>query len=168
MIASGFMYHLGYFSFVPMLIALCVGDLVADVFWYYLGYYFLEPFLKKRGHFLSVTPELLEKARLLFHKYHEKILFISKVTLGFGMALATLMTAGASKIPFKKYMILNALGEVVLVLMLIILGYFFGRASNAIAGWFKTVFLVGAGIVCLVVLYGFSRYMKSKITSQIK
>ena len=168
MVASGFLYHLGYFSFLPMLFALALGDLVADVFWYYLGYYFLEPFLKKRGHFFSVTPELLEKGKTLFHRYNDKILLISKVTLGFGMAIVTLMTAGASKVPFKRYMILNIIGEFILVTTLIILGYFFGQASKSIAGGFKIAFLVGVGIICVVALYGFSRYMKDKITKNIE
>ncbi len=163
MIASGFLLKLGYFSLVPIFITLVVGDVFADIGWYYIGYFFLEPFMQRRGHFLGVTPETLEKVKKLFRRYHTSILLISKMSLGLGLALATLLTAGATRIPLLRYVMLNVLGEGVLVLVLMSLGYFFGHLYTQIASGLQ-LFLLGGGILfVLLALFGFSRYAKSKL-----
>lgn len=163
MIASGFLLHKGALSLVPLFSALVLGDLLADAAWYYVGYFFLEPTLKRHGHFLSVTPEVLEKTKRLFNKFHTKILFLSKISIGFGMALATLMLAGASHVPFKKYLILNFYGEIVLVAVLLTLGYFFGQVYSSIASGLQNIFLAGAIIFSVVLVFGVSYYAKNKI-----
>ncbi len=164
MIASGFLLHLGVFSAVPLFAALLAGDLVGDVIWYYFGYFFAEPILKRHGHFLSVTPELLEKTKELFHRYHARILLISKITMGFGMALGTLMAAGITRIPFRTYMFLNALGELILITWMLSIGYFFGQLYPYVADSFKVAFIIGIIIIAIIFVYGFSRYVRSKIT----
>ena len=162
MIAAGFLLNQGVFSLAPLFFTLLIGDLVADVGWYYIGYYFVEPFLKRHGHFLSVTPALLEKAKGLFRQYHVKILLISKVTIGFGMALATVTAAGATRVPFKVFLLLNVIGEFILVAVLLTIGYFFGQIYTTIAGGFKIVFIVGAVLISLALLFGVSGYVKNK------
>ncbi len=163
MIASGFLFRLGYFSLVPLYFVLVLGDFMADIGWYYVGAHFAEPMLRKHGHFLSITPEIFEKIKVLFHRYHEKILIISKLTVGFGMSIATLVTAGATGVPFKKFSVLNAVGEMILVAVMLTIGYFFGHLYTSIARDFKFVFLGGAVIIVAAVIFGFSRFVKSKI-----
>jgi len=166
MVASGFLLHFGIFEPIPLFIVLGAGDITADILWYFLGYHYVEPLIKKRGHFLSITPELFEKGKILFQRYHEKILIISKLTLGFGMAIVILTVAGASKVPFKTYMLLNILGEVVVVSVLLIVGYFVGNIYSYISDSFKIIFLAGMFIILIAVLFGFSRYIKSIIVKK--
>ena len=163
MIAAGFLLHQGVFSLVPLFLMLLLGDLVADVVWYYIGYYFVEPLMKRHGHFLSITPELLEKAKGLFSKYHVQILLISKVTIGFGMALATVTAAGVTRVPFRIFLLVNFIGEFILVAVLLTVGYFFGQLYSSIAEGLKVVFLIVALIISTGILFGVSRYVKSKL-----
>lgn len=163
MIASGFLLHKGAFSLLPLFTALVLGDLLADVGWYYIGYFFLDTVVKKYGHILGVTPEIELRSKELFNKYHARILFISKVTLGFGMALATLMVAGASRIPLRKFLFLNFWGECILVAILMTIGYFFGQLYSSIVEGFRVVFLVGAAALSVTFVLWFSKYMKAKI-----
>lgn len=162
MVASGFFLRFGVFELVPIFLTLLIGDLVADIGWYYIGYYFAEPLIHKHGKFLGVTPEVFERVKNVMEKYQTAILLGSKVTIGFGLALATVITAGVIRIPIRKYLILNLIGETVLVAVLLSLGYFFGQLYTSIADSFKIVFTI-AGIVFLsVVVFGFSRYMRTK------
>lgn len=163
MVASGFLLRLGLFSLVPMFIALAIGDLIADTVWYLIGMRFLRPFLKRRGHFLGVTLETVNRVEGLFKRYHTRILFISKVTMGFGMALGTLMVAGASRVPFKRYLVINALGEIVFVSTMLVLGYVFGHAYTVVANGIRWLFLAGAIATGLVVVFGVSRYARHKL-----
>jgi membrane-associated protein len=166
MVASGFLLRMGFFAPVPLFLTVVLGDLVGDAFWYALGRSVLEKFLRNHGHFLSVTPELFEKAKGLFHRHHERILFISKVSLGFGLSFSTLMVAGAMRIPFRRYMLFNALGELVLVGVLLTTGYLFGHFYNQLARDLRIVTLVGGGIILTAVLVGFSRYIKRTLAAE--
>lgn len=162
MVASGFLIHLGVFDPIPLYLTILAGDLVGDILWYYVGYFFAEPFMRKHGHFLSLTPENFEKIKTLFSKYHEKILFISKLTIGFGFALGTLIVAGATQIPFKKYLVLNLLGELVLVSILLVIGYSFAELYKYIDDGLKVGFVIGVIVIMSAILYGFAGYMKKR------
>ncbi|MDE2030846.1 MAG: DedA family protein [Patescibacteria group bacterium] len=165
MIASGFLIHTGFLDLFPSFIAIMFGDLVGDVVWYGIGYYFAGPVLEKHGHFMSITPQLFEKSKELFHKYHTKILLISKVTMGFGMALAILVAAGATKVSFKKYMFLNTAGEILFVSWMLAIGYFFGHVYVSVPPSLKIAFIVFWIIFIIIFIKKSSKYMKNKITN---
>ncbi len=162
MIASGFFYRTGFFEIVPLFIAILIGDLIGDVFWYVVGRYFAEPVLNRHGKFVGITPERFEKIKELFKKYHERILLFSKLTIGLGFALGVLIVAGATKVSFKRYMIINLLGEVFLVAIMLTIGYFFGEVYSNISDNFKAGFLIIVALLILSFSYFFSRYVKKK------
>ncbi|MCC7004995.1 DedA family protein [Candidatus Nomurabacteria bacterium] len=165
MVAAGFLIHFGVFDVIPLYLVLIFGDIFADVIWYYIGKKFAEPVFRRHGKFLSVTPEMFEKVKHLFMRFHEKILIISKLTLGFGFAITTLLVAGATHVPFKKYLYLNILGEFILVAILLFFGYFFGEMYKYVADSLKAFFVAGVIIIVALSLYGFARYMKTKISN---
>lgn len=163
MVASGFLIHNGFLDLFPSFIAITLGDLVGDVIWYGVGYYIAGPILSRHGRFMSITPELFEKAKELFHKYHTRILIISKITMGFGMALAILMAAGATRVSFKKYMFLNIVGEIAFVAWMLAIGYFFGHLYVSIPASLKVFFIIFWVVVIALGINKFSKYMKNKI-----
>ncbi len=163
MVACGFFLRLEGLELFPTFIALLAGDLLADAIWYYIGCHYGERIFKKHGKFFGITEDRFEKAKELFRLYHDKILLISKVTIGFGMAIATLVVAGATRVPFRRFMMLNIIGEFVLVAALLALGYAFGELYGNIASGFKEVFAFGAIILAGFIIYGFSNYMKQKL-----
>ncbi len=163
MIASGFLLHRNAFSFAPLFIALIAGDLAGDIGWYYIGYFFAEPVIRKHGHLLGISFENFEKAKALFRRHHERLLIVSKITMGFGMALATLMAAGASHVRFRAYILINALCEPIFAGILLLFGYSFGRLYGYVANGFKIAFMAVSAALILVVLYAFSKYVKNRV-----
>jgi membrane protein DedA with SNARE-associated domain len=161
-VATGFLLHSDLFELLPLFLALALGDLAGDAVWYWVGRRFAGPVLEKHGRFMTLTPEMYEKIKEKFHKHHSLILFTSKLTMGFGMALAMLMTAGASKIPFRSYMFWNALGETIYLAALLSLGYFLGNLYGAIEKGFKTFFVVTSAAMILGGLYLFSSYLRKR------
>ena len=162
---SGILLSTQAVSLVPLCIALLLGDLVGDVAWYYSGRYVAEPAMHKKGKFIGMTPDVLENAKRLFDKSHEKILFISKSTLGFGTSIGTLlilMTAGITRVPMRKFILLNALGECVLLGIFLTAGYLYGGAVNTVAKDLKIAFIIGSAVVFLGAFYGFTRYIRSE------
>jgi membrane protein DedA with SNARE-associated domain len=152
MVASGFLYKLGQFNFLPMYLALVSGDFIADIGWYSLGRFGTRRIIFKYGHYVGFTPVVLEKVENRFNQYHQRILIISKLTMGFGVfAVPTLITAGMSKIPFKNYVILNLLGGFIWTAFLVVVGYMFGNVFSLISPTLRAAFVV---FVILVLVFG--------------
>lgn len=69
-------------------------------------------------------------------------LVISKLTMGFGLALATLTVAGMLRVPFWRYAVINLVCGFIWTLFLFGVGYFFGNVYELIPGYLKIVFAV--------------------------
>lgn len=162
MMLAGIMLRLGQVTLLPVFIVLVVGDLSGDIFWYFIGYYFAHPIAEKYGKYIGLTPEILEKTREKFRNHQGKILFISKITMGFGLALAVLVTAGMSKMSFKKYLAINMSGELVWTGFLLTLGYFFGNLFAKLSKDLQVVSLVGFIIILFFLLKGINSYLQTK------
>ena len=100
MIGAGFLYQQGQFNFVQMYSCLVLGDFTADIFWYLVGRFGARKIINRYGKFFNITPEIIDKVEARFKAYQDLILWISKLTMGFGFSLATLLTAGMLKVKF--------------------------------------------------------------------
>jgi len=161
MTLAGFMLRLGYADFWPLYLTLMAGDLTADSLWYGLGYYFAHPLVKKYGRFIGVSEELLAKTTTLFQKHPNKILFLSKITMGFGFALVVLIAAGLSRVPFKKYIAFNATGQIFWTALLMSVGYFFGNFYLVINKDLQLLSLFAFVIIIIFLMRGIGRYLRS-------
>jgi len=161
MVASGILLRLDFFYFWPIYLSLMLGDFMSDLAWYWVGYYSGRRFVERFGKYFSLTPEVIEKVEVFFHRHQDKILFISKITMGFGFAMATLLTAGIVRVPFKRYALFNFLGGFIWTGILLCLGYFFGNLYAVINNGFKAVFLIGLAVLMIALLYGASRFFKT-------
>ncbi len=159
MLGAGFLYRLGQFSLLPMYLILLIGDFVADVAWYAVGYYGAAKLLQKYGKFFNITPEIIRKIEMRFKRFSTSILIISKLTMGFGFALATLLVAGMLKVPFKKYVALNLLGGIVWTGVMITIGYFFGNIYLLVSEPYKIAFVVFAIVLVIATLRWINRYL---------
>jgi membrane protein DedA with SNARE-associated domain len=162
MVASGFLYKLGQFDFVPMYLCLVAGDFTADIGWYSFGRFGTRSAIFKYGHFVGITPKILEKIEVRFKKYHQKILIISKLTMGLGFALVILVVAGIFKVPFKNYVILNLVGGFVWTAFLVAIGYFLGNIFLLIPESVKIIFLCATIIAIIFGLKYINTYLKKQ------
>lgn len=162
MMVSGFLFGLGQFSLVPMYFALVFGDFIADIGWYCLGRFGTRHTIFKYGHFLGLTPELLEMVENRFIKYHQKILIISKLTMGMGFAFIVLIVAGIFKVPFKNYVFLNLVGGFIWTAILVTVGYFVGNIFLIIPNSLKVIFVIFIFVAIITGLRYATKYLKKK------
>jgi membrane-associated protein len=163
-IIAGFLCSQGQFSVLVVYGIVILGDLIGDVVWYYIGYHYGHRFVKRFGGRFGLTEEKITKVQEKFHKYKNPILFFSKITNGFGFALAVLFTAGLSKIPFWRYITINFIGQFVWSGMLLAAGYFFGNAYNTFSSIQERIFLfVGVGIILFIIIKYVRRATKTVI-----
>ena len=146
MMTSGFLLHEDKTILVPLVISLILGDLFGDVLWYTLGYYGLNNTIHRVLRFFKIDERMYEKAKELFHKHHGKVLFTSKVTLGLGIGVGIMLAAGAARVPFKRFLLINTVGAFFMVAGLMALGYFFGNLVHGIPVFTKI------GIAALLVI----------------
>lgn len=162
MMVSGFLFGLGQFSLVPMYFALVFGDFIADIGWYCLGRFGTRHTIFKYGHFLGLTPKLLEMMEGRFHKYHQKILIISKLTMGMGFAFIVLIVAGIFKVPFKNYVFLNLVGGFIWTAILVTVGYFVGNIFLIIPNSLKVAFVIFIFVAIIIGLRYATKYLKKQ------
>lgn len=159
----GVLIKLGYFSFVPVYVALMIGDLLGDTVWYYVGRKWGHGFISRFGKYVSVTEEKVGIIDRIFHGNKYKILFISKISNGFGFALVTLMTAGIVKIPFAKYLTVNLIGQFIWSGILIGVGYFFSNLYMQVDSVLSKIGIVAFFIILIAAFLGYKNYLKNRI-----
>jgi len=130
-----------------------MGDLTGDVMLYYVGYRYGVSVISKVKKWFGLTEERINKAKELFHNHKYKILFISKLTNGFGFAIPVLVTAGIVRIPFWKFIRTNIAGQLFWSAGLLALGYFFGGLYDSIHSVLGKSFLIGAVLIIGVIAY---------------
>ncbi len=162
MMTSGFLYRLGQFDLLPMYLVLVFGDFTSDILWYSLGRYGTRDTILKYGHFMGLTPLLLEKVERRFIQYHQRILILSKLTMGMGFAFVVLIVAGIFKVPFKNFVILNLIGGFIWSAFLIFIGYFLGNIFIIIPNSMKIGFIILIIIAFIIGLRYANKYLKKQ------
>lgn len=157
MMTTGLLWHLGAVAFWPGYLALMLGDFLSDIMWYLVGHFAARSFFTRWGRFINVTPESIEKIERRFHRYHTKILVVSKLTMGFGFAVPVLVVAGMLRVPFLRYITINVLGGIVWILFLMGVGYYFGNVLQYIPKDSQIALAVAAPFVFLFALRAVSR-----------
>jgi membrane-associated protein len=158
----GVLVRLGWLDLLPVYAALVAGDLIGDVSWYWVGYHFGHRFIGRFGKYVGVTEVGVARMTRLFHRYKYRILFLSKVSNGLGLALVTLTTAAMVRIPFKIYMSVNFLGQLVWTGFLLGIGYFFSNLYVEINNVFGRVSVVAVAVVILVALSRYQKFLRRK------
>jgi membrane protein DedA with SNARE-associated domain len=141
---------------------LVFGDFTADILWYLLGRYGSRAAIFKFGKIIGLTPAVLEKMENKFLKYHQKILIISKLTMGMGFAAVILVVAGIFKVPFKNYFFLTLVGGFIWTAFLVAIGYFFGNVFALISGPAKIVFACFALLIVIFGLRSANNFLRTK------
>lgn len=152
-ITGGILSRVGVMDVFIVYLVVSLTAIAGDAMWWWIGYHLGERFVHRFGRFFGLTHEHIKVAKRVFHENDAKILFISKVTNGFGLAIVTLFTAGMVKIPFGRYMFFNIIGEAIWSAIIVAIGYFLGdlyvRVED-IFGRFAIAVLVAAALFLLL------------------
>ncbi len=159
---AGFLSRLGYLN--PFLAGACValGNLLGDVALYWLGYHKGLAITTGWGKYFGITDDSIEWVTGLFHKHKSRILLASKLTNGFGLAMAVLFTAGMTRIPFRTFMLWNTIGECLWTGILIALGFFLGHLYVMIDNVVWRIGVIGVVLVLIFLMMRLILYFGKK------
>jgi len=159
MMTGGVLLKLGEVQLIPLYAVLILGDVLSDIMWYWIGYLGARRFLVRWGRFVNATPNVIEKMERRFHKYHLRILVISKLTMGFGLAVPILMTAGMLRVSFVRYCVINIIGSFVWVAFVVFIGYNFGNVLQLVPEQFQIALTFGT----IAVFFFALRYLNGRL-----
>jgi membrane protein DedA with SNARE-associated domain len=159
MMTGGVLLKLGQVQFWPLYASLIAGDILSDIMWYWVGYFGARTFILRWGHLINATPEIVAKLERRFQKYHLRILVFSKLTMGFGLAVPILTTAGMLRVSFYRYCTINIIGSFVWVAFIIFVGYNFGNLLQL----FPEQYQIGSFLVLIAAFFFFLRYLNGRL-----
>jgi len=166
LLLSGAMGHGGFFgpySFWKVFLAGTLGGMVGDIIGYLIGRTFRKSV--KNYRFYKIAQPRIER---LIDKFGTFAIIISKYI--YGIRAAMCLSYGIGKMPFPRFLMLDAISCSLWALLLASVGYFFSGAITGIIGNFKEIgvalfFIVLVGVV---IFYVIERYWLSEKVEDAK
>jgi membrane protein DedA with SNARE-associated domain len=157
-VISGFLVSLGYLGFFFTYVLIVIADLVGDTVYYAAGRWGQ---IGRWGKVFGATPQRVEKAKRLFDRRGGKVFLFGKAAHGIGVI--PLMAAGLVRFPYKTFLFYNLIGTIPKTLLLLVVGYYFGRFYVELDRYFSYAGYITIAIgVVLIVIYVIYRNRSSR------
>jgi len=143
---AGYLAARGEMSLWLVVLAGIAGSLLGAVFNYWLAMRFGRPFFERYGRYLLVSQSSLEKADRFFEEHGHISTFVGRLLPGIRQYIS--LPAGLTKMNFALFALFTALGAGIWVLVLALLGYWFGKNQEILmpylhrATWGAVIFSV--------------------------
>ena len=126
LLATGALTSSGLLLPMPAFLSVVSGNLVADMGWYGIGRLGKLEWLEKIYPKLRIDPDKVDQLGLDIQKYAPRMLFLSKLTVGF--PIPTLIAVGLKRVPIKRWLVMLLFGELIKTTVLISVGYLYAKA----------------------------------------
>ena len=146
-IIAGFLISLGYLDGPAVYVLLVTGDVTGDSIYYAIGRWSKGPIFGKWGHFLGLTERRIKMLETHFYRHRTKTLLIGKWSHAIGAPI--LAAAGLARVPYGQFLLINFLATLPKTLLLLLIGFYFGRSYNRIADYLD---YTAIGMIVLAVL----------------
>lgn len=165
LLISGAMAHSSFFgrySFLKVFLAGTLGGMVGDTIGYAIGRGFHEN--AKDYRFYQMAQPRIER---LISKFGNFAIVISKYI--YGIRLAMCVFYGIGKMPFHRFLLLDAISCSLWVLLLAGTGYFFSGAITSIIGDFQQIGIALFFVIlfAVIVIYAVERYWLSEKVEEV-
>jgi len=145
-----------FWAYVTMALAGTLGYLAGSVIGWGIGRYGGRPFLERRGRWVHVTPENLDRAEAWFDRYGDWAVLLGRVVPLVRSFIS--IPAGVLEMPLGRYTVLTAIGSAVWCFALAGVGVAVGTSwEHFHEQWryadYAVALVVGAGVVFVVVRY---------------
>src|SRR5205809_3476862 len=150
-------FHLG----LVMLIA-ASGAVVGDNIGFAIGHHYGRGVLLRFGRFILLTPKRVERMEKYFERHGNKTILVARFITGLRVFAA--LFAGASKMPWRVFVVYNIAGAILWSVVITMLGYLFGQSLPLLVKWVGrsgTILLI-AVLVIGVVAWRIRKHRRSK------
>ena len=159
MLFAGFDVFQGNLTLLGIIVAGLVGDMAGASIAYAIGYYGRREVLERQGAKLHMSQRRLNRAHRWFERFGAPAIFFSRfipvVRAAFPYA------AGVSEMPFWRFFILAALGSIVWITGLAVLGREVGSDWQTWRHHLEYVDYVGVTLLVIAIVYLIGRRTRS-------
>lgn len=153
-LASGFFAHRGILKLDALIAAVVLGAVAGDNIGYLLGARLGREWLLKKGSRFGLRKKRLAQVEAFFQRQGPRAVFIGRF-IGFARALVPFV-AGASRMPYRRFVLADALGAGLWTVAFVTLGFGLGASWQVAEKWISrsglvlgAVFLLGAALFWL-------------------
>lgn len=137
---AGYLAAKGEMSIWLVILAGTGGSLLGALFNYWLAFRVGRPFFERYGKYLLVSHKSLDKADIFFARHGHISTFIARLLPGVRQYIS--LPAGISRMHLGLFSLFTCLGAAIWVIILALLGYWFGRSEAVVDFKLKEVMLV--------------------------
>ena len=139
--SAGYSASQGELLLVGVIIAGCIGSLIAAAILYWIGYKFnhdsIFRFVDRYGKYLFIKSPDVKKSLDWFEQYGHRIVFFGRMIPAVRSLIS--IPAGMSHMPFWKFMFVSSLGTIIWTTFLACVGFYFGENQALMQNIFNQV-----------------------------
>jgi membrane protein DedA with SNARE-associated domain len=162
-LASGFLAHQGILKLFPVMLAAGLGAIAGDNIGYLLGARLGRDWLVRRGSRFGIRKRGLDRVEQFFQRQGPKAVFFGRF-VGFARALVPFV-AGASDMPYRKFVVYDAAGAVLWTIGFVTLGYVAGASWQVAEKWISRSGII---IAAILVVTGLALWLRRRRKNQKK
>src|SRR5437588_5708671 len=162
LLVAGYFASTGEFHLWLVMLIAASGAVIGDNIGFAIGHHYGRSVLLKLGRFIFLTPKRVERMDHYFERHGNKTILVARFITGFRVFAA--LFAGASKMPWRVFVVYNVAGAILWSVVISLLGYLFGQSLPLLVKWVGrsgTILLVAA-IVIGIVAWRIRKYRRSK------
>jgi membrane protein DedA with SNARE-associated domain len=138
----------GLTAFVVMALAGTIGYLVGSLIGWAIGYYGGRPLLERRGRWLHLSADKLDRAERWFDRWENVGVFLGRITPVIRSFVS--IPAGVFRVPLGPYIVLTAIGSAIWAFAIAGAGYGLGSSYERFHHDFRYAeYAIGAGVLLL-------------------
>ena len=162
--SAGYSASQGQLLLVGVIIAGCIGSLLAAAILYWIGYKFnhdsIFRFVDRYGKYLFIKSNDVKKSLDWFEHYGHRIVFFGRMIPAVRSLIS--IPAGMSHMPFWKFMFYSSLGTIIWTTFLACVGFYFGENQALMQNIFSQVSHFIIIVVIAIIIWILYRRHKRK------
>ncbi len=127
-----------------------IGYIIGSIIGWAIGYYGGRPFLERRGRWVHITPDRLERAERWFDRYGDWAVFLGRMTPVVRSFIA--IPAGVAKMPLGRYTLLTIPGSLLWAFAFAGAGWAAGASWEHFHHGFRYAEYVVAAVIVAVIV----------------
>ncbi|HEY0321678.1 MAG TPA: DedA family protein [Pyrinomonadaceae bacterium] len=162
LLAAGFFAANGHFALLSVMLVATVGAVVGDNIGFAIGHHYGRGFLLRFGRFFFLTPKRFARIEGFFERHGNRTILVARFITGLRVFAA--LFAGASRMPWRTFLVYNITGAIIWAVVITTLGYLFGHSWPVLEKWVgrSGIFMLLAVVVSLFVIYRIRAHRKEK------
>ena len=162
LLIAGYFASTGEFHLALVMLIAASGAVIGDNIGFAIGHHYGRNVLLRIGRFFFLTPKRFARMEKYFEDHGNKTILVARFITGLRVFAALL--AGASKMPWRIFVVYNVAGAILWSVVITTLGYLFGSSLPLLVKWVGrsgTILLIAA-IVIGVVIWRVRKHRASK------